>query len=89
MKCVYDMTLAYLDDRGRFQSPTDLYTAHAHTQLSPPRQFHLHVKRFLLSELPSDAIELSKWVEQRFAEKDKLLQSILDQYKATGRLEAP
>ena len=34
---------------------------------------HMHVRRFPVAELPEDPGELSQWLIERFAEKDKLL----------------
>lgn len=38
--------------------------------------FHVHVKRYLISDLPRSEIELKKWVMDRFADKNKYLSSV-------------
>jgi lysophosphatidic acid acyltransferase/lysophosphatidylinositol acyltransferase len=39
-------------------------------------KFHVHIKRFNISELPFDSLELKKWVIERFVEKEKYLDEL-------------
>jgi lysophosphatidic acid acyltransferase/lysophosphatidylinositol acyltransferase len=39
-------------------------------------QFHVHIKRYNISDLPLDSLSLKKWVIERFVEKEKYLDNL-------------
>jgi lysocardiolipin and lysophospholipid acyltransferase len=60
---VYDLTIGYVDG-----VPT--LWQYVRGQV---REAHLHVRRFAVEELPEHAEDLSRWLVERFEEKDRLL----------------
>lgn len=71
---VYDVTIGY--GHG---VPTLWQYIRGHAQVA-----HLHVRRSLVSELPSEDTALARWLLQRFEDKDRLL----DYYYRTGAFPA-
>ncbi|MCB9477792.1 MAG: acyltransferase [Deltaproteobacteria bacterium] len=63
MDAVYDLTIGYVDG-----VPT-LWQWFK----GLPKRVHLHVRRFPASELPQSAEDLTRWVFERYQEKDRLL----------------
>lgn len=68
--CVYDVTLCYTQ-RGRRCEPSivELFVRHA-----APLCMHVHVRRYAFDALPSDDAELAAWLEERYREKDAMLE---------------
>lgn len=86
---VYDLTLAYRSSspslpQPSFGHPASLFTIHSRRRISPPFHYHLHVRRYPLSSLPSDDEGIAKWAEARWVEKDRLLEGMKDE-KADGQ----
>ncbi|KAI9016310.1 hypothetical protein CLU79DRAFT_805413 [Phycomyces nitens] len=70
VKCVYE--------KGFLEAPS---MVRLHTRrLSPEYDFHVHVKRFMIDELPEEESELSAWVMERYVEKDRFLASLKDDW---------
>ncbi|KAI9295177.1 acyltransferase-domain-containing protein [Neoconidiobolus thromboides FSU 785] len=72
---VYDITMAYSHRTkgfGVYPSIVDIHT------LSHLReyQFHIHVRRFSINELPEEQEKLRQWIIQLFVEKDELLERL-------------
>ncbi|RDW84318.1 1-acyl-sn-glycerol-3-phosphate acyltransferase-2 [Coleophoma cylindrospora] len=76
VKAVYDMTIAYSHNNKFLEAPT-IWESLSLDSLSGKRghRFHVHARRFLLSELPETDAELAKWLETRWLEKGKYLES--------------
>lgn len=74
--CVLDFTIVYRHITRGLQFPPNLLQIHAHTVLSPPWSFHVHVKRYAIKDLPKDEEKLTEWVRQKFVEKDALLEDM-------------
>lgn len=70
---VYDVTIGYQEG-----VPTLWQYVKGFARLA-----HLHVRRYPLADLPEDDDELARWLLQRFAEKDRLL----DYYYRHGAFE--
>jgi lysophosphatidic acid acyltransferase/lysophosphatidylinositol acyltransferase len=68
IKYVYDMTIHY--------SPTipNIYDIFAHKLQGT--KLTIDIKRFKISELPSNDSELTQWLYNRFQEKDKLIETL-------------
>ncbi|OAD71325.1 hypothetical protein PHYBLDRAFT_170692 [Phycomyces blakesleeanus NRRL 1555(-)] len=84
VKCVYDFTIAYRHNiknnpsSGFLEAPS---MVRLHTRrLSPEYDFHVHVKRFMIDELPEEEDALSGWVMERYVEKDRFLASLKDDW---------
>jgi len=77
VKAVYDLAIAYQHgDRFR-EAPTMWESLSAAGLSSGPGgyRFHVHVRRFLVSELPATDAELATWLEQRWVEKGEWLEA--------------
>ncbi|BFZ53704.1 hypothetical protein PYCC9005_000734 [Savitreella phatthalungensis] len=73
---VYDLTLAYRDRKGRIQhAPTPIET-HGYGRISDMFQFHVHVRRYALDTIPAGEDGAREWLEERWSEKDKLLDGL-------------
>jgi len=80
VKAIYDMTIAY--QRGsKFQQAPNMWETLSEPRLSFPREkggkeyrFHIHARRFPITELPQDDEGLAKWLEQRWIEKGQWLE---------------
>lgn len=78
---VYDFTIAYRH-RGHkkaFLQAPSMVRAHV-SSLWPEYQFHVHCRRFAISDLPSDEEELGNWLRARWAEKDKILTTLRQEW---------
>ncbi|XP_066280812.1 acyl-CoA:lysophosphatidylglycerol acyltransferase 1-like isoform X1 [Branchiostoma lanceolatum] len=74
VKWIVDITIAY--EHGR---PLDIQTLTSGWR--PPYPTTLHYRHFPTSEVPRDETGLTKWLYQRFAEKEELL----SHFYSTGR----
>ncbi|KAG0262981.1 hypothetical protein BG011_009479 [Mortierella polycephala] len=79
VKCVYDFTFAYYHKTKGFGVPPNLVRVHT-GQLSPEYKFHVHVKRYLIEDLPTDDEKLSEWVVQKYVEKDAFLEQMKESW---------
>lgn len=70
-----DLTLAYKGPKG-FGHTSSLVTVHSNRRLTPPYLYHLHVRRWALSDLPQTDALLAKWAEQVWVEKDLILEGL-------------
>ncbi|KAF1986010.1 acyltransferase [Aulographum hederae CBS 113979] len=82
---VYDCTIAY-EGVGRGQFAQDLFTIRStYLQGRPPKSVNMHWRRFAVSSIPLDDVaEFEKWLDERWREKDALLEL----YVETGRFPA-
>ena len=82
--CIYDCTIAY-EPIG-----TTIFAAQKYTLRSmffegkPPKKVHMHWRRFLIKDIPSEPKEFEQWLYARFVEKDKMLLN----FYANGDFEA-
>ncbi|KAG1437441.1 hypothetical protein G6F56_013104 [Rhizopus delemar] len=66
---VYDLTLAY-----RQKAPSIL---RVHTRsLTPEYEFHVHVQRYAIQDLPLDETEMGHWLRYLWLEKDRRLSEL-------------
>ncbi|KAF9437910.1 hypothetical protein BGZ76_010621 [Entomortierella beljakovae] len=79
VKCVYDFTFAYYHQTKGFGVPPDLVRVHT-GRLSPEYKFHVHVRRYMIDDLPEDEEKLSDWVVQKYVEKDALLEQMKENW---------
>ncbi|KAG8630986.1 hypothetical protein KVT40_000126 [Elsinoe batatas] len=79
---VYDCTIAY-ERIPEGQYGQDIYTLRSvYFQGRPPKSVNMHWRRFKVADIPVDDKEaMEKWVLDRWAEKDELL----EQHHQTGR----
>ncbi|KAI9024047.1 hypothetical protein DFJ74DRAFT_632105 [Hyaloraphidium curvatum] len=73
VKAVYDFTLAYYSKRKGFGVRPSLVRVHTHDLASEYRA-HVHVRRFLLEDLPTTDEGLETWIRERYVEKDRVLE---------------
>ncbi|KAE9549317.1 hypothetical protein FO519_007468 [Halicephalobus sp. NKZ332] len=70
---VYDVTIGYgqtrLQDRMGLAPNMFEFVSGSHHG----KQVHIHVKRFSVSEIPSEKEDVKKWLNDRFVEKDGLM----------------
>ncbi|KAL7747960.1 hypothetical protein RI367_006708 [Sorochytrium milnesiophthora] len=87
IKYMYDLTIAYFHEPTRTMNrhfPT-LIDMHSNENLHKDWRFHMHLDRFLLEEIPATEDEFGVWIEQRWIEKDKLLQSWEQEWPVPGQ----
>ncbi|KAH0608058.1 uncharacterized protein H6S33_002110 [Morchella sextelata] len=94
IKHVYDLTLAYSkaggSGKGFMDAPT-MWETFAMARVSPPWRFHVHVRRFEIKELPEDEEGLRTWLEERWAEKSRILQGMegeWTEFEGLGEVES-
>ena len=68
---VVDVTVAY--PKNLVQNEDDLLTEEL------PREIHFHVKVYDIHTMPSDRTELSKWLQERWREKEEFLKNFYDE----------
>lgn len=74
LQAVYDVTIAY---SGRPPNMWRLFNQRGGT-------FNLHVRRYPIGSLPTDNESLARWLQERFAEKDRLLGAFESDGRFTG-----
>jgi hypothetical protein len=80
VKAVYDVAIAY-QRRGRWHAAPDMWETLSLPRLSAPGgggqacRFHVHVRRFLVEDLPADDEGLAGWLEKRWVEKGEWLEA--------------
>ncbi|GAB7347920.1 hypothetical protein MBLNU459_g5436t2 [Dothideomycetes sp. NU459] len=82
VKAVYDITIAYADDRI-FMSPPSFFETIYHSNLKSRYRLHAHVRRFELESLPESSNDLAQWLEERWMEKGVKL-GVLKKQLANG-----
>eukprot|EP01004_Peranema_trichophorum_P005411 NODE_4270_length_1196_cov_42.374651_g3768_i0.p1 GENE.NODE_4270_length_1196_cov_42.374651_g3768_i0~~NODE_4270_length_1196_cov_42.374651_g3768_i0.p1 ORF type:complete len:374 (+),score=32.26 NODE_4270_length_1196_cov_42.374651_g3768_i0:143-1123(+) len=77
---VYDITIGYVDYvKGERPSEKSLYKGRW------PPEIHFYCKRYELSKLPKGHKELEAWINQRFAEKELILDEFYKQGTFYGK----
>lgn len=71
---------AYYNTEKGFGVRPSLWRIHSHT-LAGHYAAHVHVRRYLISDLPETDEELSKWVQARFVEKDATLEVLREDWE--------
>ncbi|KAF2232268.1 hypothetical protein EV356DRAFT_488785 [Viridothelium virens] len=77
VRAVYDVTIAYAQGNSFMGTPSFWQTI-SMPRLSDTWKFHVHVERYLLTDLPENDEELAKWLETRWIEKGERLESLRD-----------
>ena len=75
VKAVYDVTIAYARGNQFQKAPTFADTI-LNPHLSATWKFHVHVKRHLISALPSSDEDLATWLVSRWIEKGEGLEEL-------------
>lgn len=72
LDAVYDLTIAY---SNAYESPVPRRPAPSMTDflLSRGQKVHVYCRRFAAHDFPKDNEETKKWLHERFAEKDRIL----------------
>lgn len=76
MKAVYDVTIAYRKGDIFQTSPPSFWQTLYQPRLDRQWQFYVHVDRFELDQLPRDNEKLAQWLEHRWIEKGRRLESL-------------
>lgn len=88
VRTVYDVAIAY-QRGGRWHAAPDMWETLSLPRLSAPDghacRFHVHVRRFLVEDLPTDDEGLAKWLERRWVEKGEWLEAKRVEWAAKGR----
>ena len=79
MHMIPDFTFAYYHKTKGFGVPPNLVRVHT-AQLSPEYKFHVHVKRYMIADLPADDEKLNEWVVQKYVEKDAFLEQMKENW---------
>ncbi|KAG1443464.1 hypothetical protein G6F56_010666 [Rhizopus delemar] len=70
---LYDLTIGYPGIPSG-ENPEDVMTMkRIFCDRNGPNKIHIHVRRFRIDTLPSDPVEFTQWLFDRWAEKDKKL----------------
>ncbi|KAI8368292.1 acyltransferase-domain-containing protein [Radiomyces spectabilis] len=70
---LYDFTIGYSGIPSE-ANPEDVYTIQGIFFFGHrPKNVHIHIRRFRVSELPKDMDAFSSWIYQRWIEKDELM----------------
>ena len=85
VKAIYDCTVGY-SKGGLFMQPPSFWETIAHPRLSDSYEFHVHVERHPIDDLPEQDSELAQWLEDRWIEKDQRLEQWKQNLQLTGRL---
>jgi 1-acyl-sn-glycerol-3-phosphate acyltransferase len=74
IKAIYDLTILYLHvPTGTIQQPPNMLRIHI-APLDKEYKIHVHVRRFLIKDLPMNDNLLSQWLIDRFVEKDEWIE---------------
>ncbi|RHZ70593.1 hypothetical protein Glove_269g38 [Diversispora epigaea] len=70
---IYDFTIGFEGiSAGEF--PEDIYTLRGiYLSGKYPRNVHIHIRKFLISEIPEEEEKFTEWLRQRWMEKDALM----------------
>lgn len=77
VRAVYDVTIAYAQKKN-FMSTPSFWQTISTPKLCNTWQFHVHVDRYPLTDLPKTDEELAKWLETRWVEKGERLELMRD-----------
>ncbi|KAK9729281.1 hypothetical protein K7432_000431 [Basidiobolus ranarum] len=81
VKYVYDLTLAYWHQvRGFCAAPG---MVGVHTQCLDGYKFHVHIRRFLIADLPQDDEKLNEWVREIYKDKDSYLEQLKNSWEVS------
>ncbi|KAG1150790.1 hypothetical protein G6F37_003324 [Rhizopus arrhizus] len=70
---LYDLTIGYPDIPAG-ENPEDVMTMkRIFCDRNGPHKIHIHVRRYRIDTLPSDPVQFTQWLFDRWAEKDKRL----------------
>ncbi len=81
VRVLYDLTLAYRHRQRGFGAAPSMSTVLGQ-DLRNDYDFHVHIRRFELSELPEDPTALEQWLRDRFYEKDRMMAQMAHQWTA-------
>ncbi len=83
IKAVYVLTIAYQCGDRWHQAP-DMWETLSVPSLSRRGgyRFHVHARRYLLQDLPTDDAALAKWLEQSGVEKGQWLEQMRAEWAA-------
>lgn len=84
---VYDFTLVYwsIANQRIQRAPTPVET-HSYGDLSKHYKFHIHVRRFAIADIPEGEEDVTLWLEERWQEKDDVLEAMNREWTAAGIL---
>ena len=76
IKVIYDLTLVYRHhSTNEIQVAPTIYQVHS-TVVGEDFDFHVHVRRYMLEDLPLEDEGLAKWLVERYQEKDRLIEEM-------------
>ncbi|PKY48579.1 acyltransferase [Rhizophagus irregularis] len=81
---VYDLTIG-IEGVRRGQFPEEIYTLrNIYFEGQYPRNIHLHIRKYAISEMPEDEDKFTEWLRQRWIEKDALMEEFYTKGRFTG-----
>lgn len=85
---LYDLTIGYQGVKAN-ENPEDVYTIPSiFSTCRYPKQIHVHIRRFKISDLPKDDDAFAQWMFDRFVEKDQLMAHFYEHGKFPGECDA-
>ena len=75
IKAVYDVTIAYASG-SHFMSAPNIWETLSTPNMNNSWRFHVDVQRYMLEDLPRTDEELAAWLEERWMEKGRRLESM-------------
>ena len=76
VKAVYDVTVAYVKDSKSIQAAPSFVQSIILPRLDEIWEFHVHVDRHPIEELPRTDEDLAQWLEDRWLEKGDRIESL-------------
>jgi lysocardiolipin and lysophospholipid acyltransferase len=78
---IYDVTVGYLD--GPVVSKLGIIKG------QPPREVHIHIRRYPIAQVPTEAADIEKWCEQMWSEKEPMLERFYEDKQFPGPQQRP
>ncbi|KAG1052830.1 hypothetical protein G6F43_005049 [Rhizopus delemar] len=75
IKYVYDLTLGYRRRKDNVFKAPSMVRVHTRS-LWPEYEFHVHVRRFAIEDIPTNETELGHWLRKIWVEKDEFLTNL-------------
>jgi hypothetical protein len=89
VKAVYDLTIAYQRGEKFLQTPSMWDTLRLPGLSSRySYRFHIHVRRFLLEDVPTTQEELEKWLEARWVDKGEWLDQKMKEWAPSAEQQS-
>lgn len=87
IKYVYDFTLVYRAKKGqKLQIAPTPFEVHGYNDISAHYDCHVHVRRYAIEDVPNSEAGVTKWLEDRWYEKDAILKGMNEHWTSARGL---